>query len=138
MCIHHILLINDHPMFRVGLSMVINQALPHAKIYQASSVDEALGSAPSGLDLVLLDIKLHGCSGLEGIVCIKRQWRAESILMLSSHDEPETTRLALARGRLLLCPKPKRQIASLRPSSSFCTRGCHKPYPLSATTLTKR
>jgi len=50
------------------------------------------------MHLVLLDIKLNGSSGLEGIGHIKRRWPAVPILMLSSHDEPETTRLALARG----------------------------------------
>ena len=94
----HILLIDDHPMFRAGLSMVLNKAMPNACIYQAVSVDEALNIAPDPLHLVLLDIKLNGSSGLEGIEHIKRKWPAAPILMLSSHDEPETTRLALARG----------------------------------------
>ena len=94
----HILLIDDHPMFRAGLSMVINRTMPEADIYQAASVDEALNTAHGPMHLVLLDIKLNGSSGLEGIGLIKRQWPAVPILMLSSHDEPETTRLALARG----------------------------------------
>lgn len=94
----HILLIDDHPMFRAGLGMVINRTMPEAGIYQAASVDEALSTAPDSIHLVLLDIKLNGSSGLEGIGVIKRQWPAVPILMLSSHDEPETTRLALARG----------------------------------------
>ena len=98
MRLSHILLIDDHPMFRAGLSMVISRSLPEADIYQAASVDDALNTAPAGLHLVLLDIKLNGSSGLEGIGAIKRQWPAVPILMLSSHDEPETTRLALARG----------------------------------------
>ena len=98
MRLSHILLIDDHPMFRAGLSMVISRSLPEVDIYQAASVDDALNTAPAGLHLVLLDIKLNGSSGLEGIGAIKRQWPAVPILMLSSHDEPETTRLALARG----------------------------------------
>ena len=94
----HILLIDDHPMFRAGLSMVLGRAMPDADISQAASVDEGLRSAPEPMHLVLLDIKLNGSSGLEGIGHIKRRWPAVPILMLSSHDEPETTRLALARG----------------------------------------
>ena len=94
----HILLIDDHPMFRAGLGMVLNRAMPNVCIYQAASVDEALNIAPDSLHLVLLDIKLNGSSGLEGIEHIKRKWPAVPILMLSSHDEPETTRLALTRG----------------------------------------
>ena len=98
MTVFHILLIDDHPMFRAGLSMVLGRAMPDADVGQAASVDEALSTASDPMHLVLLDIKLNGSSGLEGIGHIKRRWPAVPILMLSSHDEPETTRLALARG----------------------------------------
>ena len=94
----HILLIDDHPMFRAGLSLVINRTMPHAVIHQAPSVDEALNTISAPIHLVLLDIKLNGSSGLEGIGHIKREWPAAPILMLSSLDEPETVKLALARG----------------------------------------
>jgi DNA-binding NarL/FixJ family response regulator len=94
----HILLIDDHPMFRAGLSLVLNRELPDVRIFQAASVNEALNTSHEAVQLVLLDIKLNGSSGLEGIGVIKRQWPAVPILMLSSHDEPETTRLALVRG----------------------------------------
>jgi DNA-binding NarL/FixJ family response regulator len=46
----------------------------------------------------LLDIKLNGLSGLEGIGLLQRQWPLTPILMLSSQTEPETVRLALERG----------------------------------------
>ncbi len=78
--------------------MVLGKAMPDADISQAASVDEGLRSTLEPMHLVLLDIKLNGSSGLEGIGHIKRRWPAVPILMLSSHDEPETTRLALARG----------------------------------------
>lgn len=94
----HILLIDDHPMFRAGLALVLNRAMPGAVITQAAAVDEALNSAADPMHLVLLDIKLNGSSGLEGIGIIQLKWPAVPILMLSSHDEPEVTRLALARG----------------------------------------
>jgi len=93
-----ILLIDDHAMFRSGLSMVLSTALPEAKIFEAASLDEAVGSAPDSVDVVLLDIKLNGLSGLEGIALLKRKWPLVPILMLSSQDEPETVRMALARG----------------------------------------
>ena len=94
----HILLIDDHPMFRAGLGMVINRMLSNIDIHQASSVDEAMNMISIDISLVLLDIKLNGSSGLQGIVPLKQKWPSVPILMLSSHDEPETTRLALSRG----------------------------------------
>ena len=95
---HGILLIDDHAMFRAGLSMVVAMAIPEAAIYEASSVNEALLTAPDNINIVLLDIKLNGSSGLEDIVLVKRKWPDVPVLMLSSLDEPETARLALKRG----------------------------------------
>jgi DNA-binding NarL/FixJ family response regulator len=85
-------------MFRSGLNMVISMAMPEATVLQAASVEEALNKVTKAPHIVLLDIKLNGSSGLEGIASIKRQWPGAPVLMLSSQDEPETARLALARG----------------------------------------
>lgn len=98
MTAQHILLIDDHAMFRSGLNMVISMAMPLACVTQAASVEEALRAAVDAVDVVLLDIKLNGSSGLEGIASIKQRWPGAPVLMLSSQDEPETARLALARG----------------------------------------
>ncbi|MGB4117978.1 MAG: response regulator transcription factor [Polaromonas sp.] len=93
-----ILLIDDHAMFRSGLNMVISMAMPDAAVLQAASVEEALRQVTQTPAIVLLDIKLNGSSGLEGIASLKQQWPGVPVLMLSSQDEPETARLALARG----------------------------------------
>ena len=94
-----IALIDDHAIFRIGLGMVITTAIPGTRVFEAQSVIEALDSAaPERVDVVLLDIRLHGMSGLEGIALVKHKWPTAPVLMLSSHDEPETVRLALARG----------------------------------------
>jgi DNA-binding NarL/FixJ family response regulator len=93
-----ILLIDDHAMFRAGLSLVISSALPQARIFEAGSLDEAISSTQDDLDVVLLDIKLNGLSGLEGLTLLKRKWPLVPVLMLSSQDGPETVRQALMRG----------------------------------------
>lgn len=93
-----ILLIDDHAMFRTGLAMVVNMAIHDARISQSGSVHEAVQAGFDDIHVVLLDIKLNGSSGLEGIALVQRRWPAASVLMLSSQDEPEVSRLALARG----------------------------------------
>lgn len=93
-----ILLIDDHAMFRSGLGMVITMAMPEVAIFQSASVDEAVSTAPGDLHVVLLDIKLNGSSGLEGLALVRQKWPLAPVLMLSSQDDPETSRLALALG----------------------------------------
>ena len=93
-----ILLIDDHAMFRTGLRMVLDAGIPGAEISEADSLDKATNSTADNIDVVLLDIKLNGLNGLEGIALLKRKWPLVPILMLSSQDEADTVRLALARG----------------------------------------
>ena len=92
------LLIDDHAMFRAGLRQVIKVAIPDLDIFEAGSLDEALACPSSNVTVVLLDNKLNGLSGIEGIALIRRKWPLVPILMLSSQFEPEIVRLALARG----------------------------------------
>jgi DNA-binding NarL/FixJ family response regulator len=92
------LLIDDHAMFRAGLRQVISVAMPGLEIFEAGSLDEALTCPSGNVAVVLLDNKLNGLSGIEGIALIRRKWPQVPILMLSSQFEPEVVRLALARG----------------------------------------
>jgi DNA-binding NarL/FixJ family response regulator len=93
-----ILLIDDHAMFRSGLRMVLNGSLPQAGIIEAGSLNEAMQVMTEQPDVVLLDIKLPGLNGVDGIALIRRRWPQVPVIMLSSQDEPETVRMALARG----------------------------------------
>lgn len=94
----HVLLIDDHAMFRSGLKLVIASAMAEATILEAGSLQEAIDHTPEDVDVVLLDINLRGLSGLEGIELLQRKWPNVPVLMLSSQSEPETVRLALSRG----------------------------------------
>jgi DNA-binding NarL/FixJ family response regulator len=93
-----ILLVDDHAMFRSGLRMVLVAGITNTEIIEAGSLSEVMNCTLDTVDVVLLDIKLPGLNGVEGIALLKRKWPLVPILMLSSQDEPETVRLALARG----------------------------------------
>lgn len=95
-----ILLIDDHAMFRTGLGMVLRAGIESAEVLEAGSLEEAMRRAADAPDVVLLDIKLPGLNGVEGIAPLKRRWPSAPVLMLSSLDEPDIMRQALARGAL--------------------------------------
>lgn len=94
----HILLIDDHAMFRTGLRMVLEINIPNMAIFEAGALNEALHDTEITPDIVLLDIHLPGLNGLEGIALIKRKWPAVPVLVLSAHDEAQVIRSVLARG----------------------------------------
>ncbi|MEQ1622207.1 MAG: response regulator transcription factor [Methylococcales bacterium] len=91
-------MIDDHAMFRTGLRMVLNTGLKDIEVIEAGTLNEGINSTTNKPDVILLDIKLPGLNGLEGINLLKRKWPLTPILVLSSQDEPETARQALERG----------------------------------------
>src|SRR5512139_2210105 len=93
-----ILLSDDHAMFRAGLRMLLNASMPNAEVIEAGSLGEAMHGTPQMPDAVLLDIKLPGLNGVDGIALLRRKWPQVPVIMLSSQDEPATMHLALARG----------------------------------------
>jgi DNA-binding NarL/FixJ family response regulator len=92
----HILLIGDHAMFRSGLRMVLSTGIPNAEIFEANSL--SVLTDIDVVDVVLLDIKLPGLSGMDGIAQLRSKWPRAQILILSALDSPEIIRLALSRG----------------------------------------
>ncbi|MGM0594594.1 MAG: response regulator [Pseudomonadota bacterium] len=93
-----ILIIDDHTMFRSGLRMLIETHLPHLVVFEAGTLREAIDVQQSGPDAVLLDIKLPGLNGVEGIALVRKSWPEVPVLMLSSQDDRQTVELAMARG----------------------------------------
>lgn len=93
-----ILLIDDHAMFRSGLRMLLHAHMPEVLVDESGNLNDALHSTQQSPAAVLLDIKLPGLNGVDGIALVKRRWPQTPILMLSSQDEPETVRSAMARG----------------------------------------
>ena len=93
-----ILLIDDHAMFRSGLSMLLAASIPGIEMLESASLDAAMQDTQPAIDVVLLDINLKGLNGIESIALLKRKWPPARILMVSSQDDPKTVSQAIARG----------------------------------------
>ena len=85
---NRILLVDDHPIVRQGLSEMINQARDLAVCGTAEDLHGAL-DAIDGLkpDLVVVDISLRGSNGIELLKNIKVRFPKLQVLVLSMHDE---------------------------------------------------
>lgn len=94
----NILLIDDHAIFRFGLSMALNNCIKDAKVFEANSIGSAILCTANNLDLILLDIQLPGLSGLAGIAILKDKYLKTPIWIISSQDDSESIKLANACG----------------------------------------
>jgi DNA-binding NarL/FixJ family response regulator len=99
------LLIDDHVLFRAGLRMVLNSGIENLQIAEAGSLEEALRDTLEPPTVVLLDLKLQGLNGLEGIALLRRKWPQTAVVVLSSDSASSTVRSALERGAVAFVSK---------------------------------
>lgn len=101
-----ILLVDDHVLFREGLSMLLKSLMESVEIFEAGSCHEALASVAShGIDLILMDIGLPDMSGLEGIGLMREQYPAIPVVALSSSEDKQTVLSAVDKGAMGFVPK---------------------------------
>lgn len=96
----HLLLADDHPLFRLALSQAVRSVVPEAQVKEAGTFSEAcsvLAHQPD-TDLVLLDLHMPGSHGLMGLTTLRGEYPALAVVMISADDDPATIRRALAYG----------------------------------------
>jgi DNA-binding NarL/FixJ family response regulator len=92
-----ILLVDDHPLVRDGLRARL-EAVPHFEVVaEAGNAAEALERAANA-DLVLMDINMRGCSGIEATGQLTRRYPEIAVLILSMHDKLEYVTQAMQAG----------------------------------------
>ena len=83
-----ILIVDDHPIVRRGLTELINQEKDLVVSGQAEDAYQAMEAIRAQKpDMAIIDISLKGTSGLELIKDIKTQYPSLPVLTLSMHDE---------------------------------------------------
>jgi two-component system invasion response regulator UvrY len=83
-----VLLVDDHPLFRVGLRQLLDSDPQLQVVAEAGSVAEALTQASlASPDLAVLDISLPDGSGLDLLGMLHVQRRSLAVLFLSAHPE---------------------------------------------------
>lgn len=103
----HLLIVDDHPLFRDAMRLALSVAMPELVISEAGSLDAAavqLG-ARAGTDLVLLDLKMPGVQGLSGLAYLRASFPDVPVAIVSGLEEPALIRRALALGAAGYVPK---------------------------------
>lgn len=93
-----ILLIDDHALFRSGLSLVLGNHFQDCVVVEAQSVQAALVQQQHTPDLVVLDLFLGDSYGLDLLRPIKQQWPLASIVAISADSSTQTIQRALQLG----------------------------------------
>lgn len=96
----HIVIADDHPLFRGALEQVLSKLYPDARLNCAASVAELQGiveRAPD-YDLLLLDVHMPGAYGLSALSWCIGQCRDTPVIMVSANTHPDTVRRAMDLG----------------------------------------
>ena len=94
------LIIDDHPLFGEALGNAIRISHPDARIFEAASIRQALNilATERNIDLALLDLLLPDAVGFSGFLKLRDSHPKLPILIVSSVEDKQTIREALAMG----------------------------------------
>ena len=113
-----VLLVDDHPLVREGLAVLIRQQADLEICGEAENEPQALALIGTVQpDVAIVDITLENGSGLELVKSIKAIYPAVTVLVLSMHDEELYAERALragARGYLMKREAAKKVITGIR------------------------
>jgi DNA-binding NarL/FixJ family response regulator len=94
-----ILIVDDHKVVRDGIRFMLLDAPDIEIVGDAESAEEmfdVIEGVP--VDIVLLDIRMEGMTGLDALERIASEFPQVRVLMLSMHDQPGYVRRAIELG----------------------------------------
>jgi two-component system, NarL family, response regulator len=96
-----VMIVDDHPLVRAGLSAVINQERDMHIVAEADSAPWVLDCfRRHHPDVVLMDLRLGGDDGARVIQSIRAEFPDARALVISSSDDEVDVHVALAAGAM--------------------------------------
>jgi DNA-binding NarL/FixJ family response regulator len=105
---HHLLIADDHPLFRGALREAVNGVFGQAEIAEAGTfeeVSEFLDRGVAEIDLILLDLSMPGVRGFSGLMYLRAQYPSLPIVVVSANDDPAVIRRCMEFGASGFIPK---------------------------------
>jgi len=105
--LHHLLIADDHPLFRGALREAVNGLFNRADVAEAGTFEEVVDRLERGAatDLVLLDLRMPGVRGFSGLMYLRAQYPSLPIVVVSANDDPAVIRRCMEFGAAGFLPK---------------------------------
>jgi len=94
-----VMVVDDHPLMRVGVASIINARPDMAVVAQTGTGEEALALFPQHKpDVTLMDLRLPNMSGVDAIRAIRGRWPSARFVVLTTYEGDEDIHRALEAG----------------------------------------
>lgn len=144
-----LLIVDDHPLFRVGLWHLLNQLAEEIQIVEASNVEQALDQLLNEppFDIILVDLMMPGMGGFEDLRAICDKAVATPVVVVSVRERAEDVKSAINSGARGYIPKSSSPEVLVQALKLVLSGGVYLPPhllgvqpglgPVSATSLSK-
>jgi DNA-binding NarL/FixJ family response regulator len=104
---HHLLIADDHPLFRGALREAVTGLFERVDIGEAGTFEEVtdLIERAADLDLILLDLSMPGARGFSGLMYLRAQYPELPLVVVSANDDPAVIRRCMEFGASGFIPK---------------------------------
>lgn len=100
-----LLVVDDHPIVREVLGAVAQRTFGGASVHFAADLEQAFEQAREEVDLVLLDLRLPGCSGIDALTRFRKTFPLPRVIVVSATEDRASVLAALEAGAAAYVPK---------------------------------
>jgi DNA-binding NarL/FixJ family response regulator len=103
---NHIVIVDDHPLFRDALKQTLAASFKDLRLSEAGSLEElGVVMEQGGVDLVLLDLTMPGVQGFSGLMYLRAANPQIPVVIVSANESPSVIRRCLEFGASGFIPK---------------------------------
>ena len=105
--LHHLLIADDHPLFRGALREAVSGLFGDAEIGEAGTFEEVAAHLERGadVDLILLDLSMPGVRGFSGLLFLRSERPSTPVIVVSGNEDRAVIRHCLEFGAAGFIPK---------------------------------